>query len=405
VDAFLAQVTTHESLRMGRGQCLNHYGAGEAYLPLLEALGQMGQAAYGAHVIEVLRQHAPSWLLQLPALWSTEEWPILQQRALGATRERMLRELAEAVEVLAQDHPVVLVLEDLHWSDVSSLDWVAYVARRRTPARLLVLGTYRPIDAVVREHPIRTVTQELRVHGQCEELLLPYLSAAGVAVYLTQRFGRTIFSRALVRAIHQRTNGNPMFLVTMVDEMVRQGRLRAYATGRERLSQHAEAVIVDIPESLRRIIDQQLEQLPPEERACLEVASVAGREFSAAAVAAGIDRPVEEVEARYAALARRGQFIQARGTEVWPDGTIAARYGFTHDLYHEIVYERVAVSSRAQCHRRIGVRLEAGYGARAQEIAAELAEHFVRARSPPGHTISPAGRSDSRAPACVSRGH
>src|SRR4029450_7451881 len=105
-------------------------------------------------------------------------------RALGATRERMLRELAEAMEVLAKDHAVVLVLEDLHWSDVSTLDWLAYVARRRTPARLLVLGTYRPIDAVVRQHPIRSMTQELRVHGQCEELLLPYVSEAGVAAYL-----------------------------------------------------------------------------------------------------------------------------------------------------------------------------------------------------------------------------
>ena len=194
VDAFLAQITSQQPLRMGRGQCIDHYGAGEAYLPLLEAFGQMGQAVNGTRVIEVLRQHAPSWLLQLPALWSRLDVPMLQQRALGATRERMLRELAEAVEILAQDRPVVLVLEDLHWSDASTLDWLAYVARRRAPARLLVLGTYRPIDAVVRQHPIRAMTQELRVHGQCEELLLPYLSEAGVAAYLAQRFGAAVFS-------------------------------------------------------------------------------------------------------------------------------------------------------------------------------------------------------------------
>ena len=74
------------------------------------------------------QQHAPSWLLQLQALWSTHELPILQQRALGATREQMLRELAEAVESLAQECPLVLVLEDLRWSDMSTLDWLAYVA-------------------------------------------------------------------------------------------------------------------------------------------------------------------------------------------------------------------------------------------------------------------------------------
>ena len=63
---------------------------------------------------------------------------------------------------------------------------------------------------------------------------------------------------------------------------------------------------MDIPESLRHLIDQQLEQLHPEERVCLEVASVAGREFSAAAVAAGTDDRVEAMETRYAVLARRG---------------------------------------------------------------------------------------------------
>ena len=383
VDAFLAQMASPQPLTMGRGQCIDHYGAGEAYLPLLEALGQIAQAANGTHVIEVLRQHAPSWLLQLPALWSTHEVPMLQQRALGATRERMLRELAEAIEILAHDHPVVFVLEDLHWSDMSTLDWLAYVARRRAPARLLVLGTYRPIDAVVRQHPIRAMTQELRVHGQCEELLLPYVSEAGVAAYLAQRCGQAVFSPALVRAIHQRTNGNPLFLVTVIEEMVRQGRLRGPATGGERLAPHAAAVLVDIPESLRQLIDQQLEQLPPEERASLEVASVAGVEFSAAAVAAGTDYRVEEMEARYAALARRGHFVQAYGTEVWPDGTITARYGFTHDLYQQVAYRRLGAAHRVRLHRHLATRLETAYGLRVSERAAELAWHYEQGHDAP----------------------
>jgi DNA-binding winged helix-turn-helix (wHTH) protein/predicted ATPase len=380
VDAFLAQIASQQPLGMGRGQCIDHYGAGEAYLPLLEACSQMGQAAHGSHVIEVLRQRAPSWLLQLPALWSPHELPMLQQRALGATRERMLRELAEAIEILAQDSPVVLVLEDLHWSDASTLDWLAYVARRRAPARLLVLGTYRPIDAVVRQHPIRVVTQELRMHGQCEELLLPYLSEAGIAAYLAQRFGAAVFSSALVRALHQRTNGNPLFLVTVVKEMVRQGRLRGPATGGECLVHNAAAVMVDIPESLRQLIDQQLEQLHPEERACLEVASVAGREFSAAAVAAGPDYRVEEMEARYAALARRGHFIQTSGTEAWPDGMITARYGFTHDLYQQVAYQRLGATQRVRLHRQLARRLETAYGPRVSELAAELAWHCEQGR-------------------------
>ena len=127
--------------------------------------------------------------MQLPALMSTTEFEALQRRVSGTTRERMLRELAEAVEVLTAERPLLLVLEDLHWSDGSTLEWLAYVARRLDWARLLVLGTYRPVDAIVRAHPVRPVMQELQRHGRGVELVLPYLPETGVAAYLARRFG------------------------------------------------------------------------------------------------------------------------------------------------------------------------------------------------------------------------
>jgi predicted ATPase len=112
----------------------------------------------------------------------------------------------------------------------------------------------------------------------------------------------------------------------------------------------------------------------------LEAASVAGVEFSAAAVAAGVNLEELDVEERCAALARREQFLQARGTAEWPDGTVAARYGFIHAVYQEGVYERVPAGRRVWLHQRIGARQEAGYGAQAREIAAALAVHFERGR-------------------------
>ena len=142
--------------------------------------------------------------------------------------------------------------------------------------------------------------------------------------------------------------------------------------------------MVDIPESLRRLLDQQIEQLHPAERACLEMASVAGREFAAAAVAAGTEHPVEETEARYATLARRGHFVQARGTDVWPDGTITARYSFTHDLYHQVAYQRLGAAQRVRLHRQLATRLETAYGPRVSELAAELAWHCEQGKMPPG---------------------
>jgi hypothetical protein len=155
VDAFVTQVSASADLWVGRGQCIEHHGLGEAYLPLLEALGQLGGSSNGGGLVPLLQQYAPSWLLHLPTLVPATEMVAMQRRASGATRERMLRELAEAVEALTAVRPLVFVLEDLHWSDGATLDWLAYVARRREAARLLVLGTFRPVDAAVQAHPIR----------------------------------------------------------------------------------------------------------------------------------------------------------------------------------------------------------------------------------------------------------
>jgi predicted ATPase len=235
---------------------------------------------------------------------------------------------------------------------------------------------------MARAHPVRTLTQELQRHGQCTELLLPYLPVAGVASYLAQRFGAAQIPQGLVQILHQRTNGNPFFLVTVVEELVRQGRLGSPAPGGTQREDLA-FVVGGVPESVRQLIDAQLAYVSPQEQEILAAASVAGAEFSAAAVAAAVAQAPEEVEAGCDALARRGQFVHPQGSAEWPDGTVASRYHFIHDLYHEVLYERVPVNRRMRWHRQIGARLEAGYGPRAREIAAELAMHFVQGRDAP----------------------
>ena len=173
----------------------------------------------------VLQQHAPSWLVHLPALLAPEDRERLERTARGVTPARMLRELADALEVLSAVRPLVLVLEDLHWSDRATLEWFAYVARRRDPARVLILGTYRPVEVIVQAHPLRPLLAELRQHAQCAELVLDYLSEPAVAAYLTQRFASIALPASLPQLLHQRTSGNPLFLIAMVDELVRQGLL------------------------------------------------------------------------------------------------------------------------------------------------------------------------------------
>jgi len=186
-----------------------------------------------------------------------------------------------------------------------------------------MLGTYRPIDAIVRAHPVRAVMTDLKQHQHATELPLDSLSEADVVAYCRQRLRAQALPAALTRVLHRRSRGHPLFLVTIVDEMVRQGLLHGGAAGGD-VSKAIEAIMGAVPESLRQVIEQQLHQVSPEDRGLLEVASTAGREFSAAAVAAVVNLATEDIEARLAVLAQHGQYVQSAGLVEWPDGTVAA---------------------------------------------------------------------------------
>jgi predicted ATPase len=240
-----------------------------------------------------------------------------------------------------------------------------------------VLGTYRPVEVIVRARPLHALKLDLMLHRQCWELPLQLLTAADVAQYLARRFGAGVCPEAL--ALHRRTDGHPLFLVTVVDALVQQGLLREVA-GHWQVPADLAAVEAVVPESVQQMIAQQFDALPAADRDVLEAASVAGLAHTVAVVAAGVEATDETVEARCTSLAQRGQFVQAHGVEEWPDGTVTGRYGFRHTLYQQVVYEQVPVGRRLRLHRQIGARLEAGYGAQAGERAAELARHFAAGR-------------------------
>jgi tetratricopeptide (TPR) repeat protein len=264
------------------------------------------------------------------------------------------------------------------------------------------MGTYRPVEVIVSNHSLKSVKQELQLHEQCVELPLSFLMEEHVAKYLVRRFaspspasagkpvlsvveggqGKGLASAALhklAHLIHQRIEGNPLFMVNLVDYLVTQGVL-ARINGQWRLQGEVTAVESWAPESLQQMIEKQIERLSPQDRRVLEVASVAGEEFSAAAVAAGAGIEVEAVEEYCGELTRHEQFLRARGTADWPDGTVAARYGFLHALYQDVLYGQLTARRRRLLHQQIGERVEQAYGERAREIAAELALHFERGR-------------------------
>src|SRR5581483_2643786 len=100
------------------------------------------------------------------------------REVLGATAERMLREACDAFDAPAADATLVLALEDVHWSDHATVDLVSSIGRRRGSARMLVVVTYRPVEAILADHPIKAVKLEMQARRTCREVPLSGLDEA-----------------------------------------------------------------------------------------------------------------------------------------------------------------------------------------------------------------------------------
>jgi DNA-binding winged helix-turn-helix (wHTH) protein/predicted ATPase len=372
-NVFLEQLQTTNAVRIAHGQCFDHHGVGEPYLPLIEALTRLAGGRDAMAVKEIISAQAPSWLAQMPSLWTRSERSALEARG-RATRERMMRELTLAVETIASEAPILLKLEDIHWSDASTLDWLAHVARRPEPARLMVIATFRPNDAAAAKADLGGLVTELALHGQCKQIALGPLGLEAIEIYLKARLGDedgSAGSREMATLLVERTGGNPLFVVSIVNELARP-----------EISGRTAEAILSIPHDVRRFIDRQIDQLSASDRSLLTSASVIGREFATATAAAALEIDVEKVETSCAHLSRQGVFIVRCASVTWPDGTPAELYSFRHDLYRELLYDRLPATRRALSHARVGRRLEVAWAGRLDAIASQLAEHFERGNEP-----------------------
>ena len=356
-----------------RGQCVEHYGTGEPYLPVLEAISEL--CRIDGTLVPVLRTVAPTWLLQLPWFTSTEERELLQRELAGVSSDRMLREMGALLDRSGDRQTLLLVTEDLHWSDRATIQLIDYVARRRGNARLMWLATFRLAEVVALEHPLNRLRRELRIHDLCDEIVLDPFSESEVAAYVTKRAPSITVDEAFVRALHDRTDGMPLFVASVVSEM----RARADEGSVVAAEQVAKMAV---PENLSAIIERYFARLDNDQRLLLSAAAAYGVEFRVRTIAAALERDVASVSDLCAQLAREQLWLVAPRIEGRSDE--ATGYSFRHALFRQVVYDCTPPSARAQLHRNIAAALERERAAGASVAAAELATHFERGGDPAG---------------------
>src|SRR5215831_7526672 len=356
VDVFQQQAVRHPGLRIARGQCIEGFGGIEAYYPMLEAMGSLLRDAEDCSLVHTIATRAPTWMIQFPQLVKPEQREALQTEILGSTRDRMVREICEALEGIGAQTPLLVILEDLHWVDPSTLDLISAFARRREPAKVLLLGTYRPVDVILLQSPLKTLKQDLLVRRLCHEIIVERLEEPDVADYLTKAFTAESLPPGLANLVHQNSGGNPLFMVAIVQDMASK-RLITVDRGRLILTTPLREVYPGIPETLQQMLEIQLERLSPDELRILQCASVAGERFSVWAAAAMLDGSPASIDETCDRLSNRQQFVRSLGTHEAPNGDPSPYYEFRHALYRRALYRSLSGLLRAQRHRSLSERL------------------------------------------------
>lgn len=372
----------HADLVLARGACVEQYGAGEAYLPFLDVLGSLLHSPGRERVVTLLRRHAPTWCLQFPAVFSSGAIDQILREATGATKDRMLRELGDTLAALTAETPVLLVLEDMHWTDPASVDMLRHLAERAHSQKLLLLVTARPEDIERNNPTLKKCYMEMRARGICEEIGLQVLRVQDVAAYLDAYFSPNEFPPELASVIHSRSEGHPLFATGAIQILAERGVI-VRINGAWKLNQPLEQVQLDVPVSVRSMIEKKVALLSDAQRLALQYASIEGETFTSTVLAALLDADELDLEERLDVLGKLHRLIHAEGEEELPDGSVATIYRFTHALYQNFLYDQLLSKRRVLLHRRTGEALERVYAGQHARVAGALATHFERGRDFP----------------------
>jgi tetratricopeptide (TPR) repeat protein len=373
--------------------CSEQYGADEPYQPFVEAFRGLVQGSGGVErrgFRELAKELAPYWLQAIPAvgglLAAATSTAFELKRTFGGgapaaappSEEALFFQYTELFLAAAQDAPLVLFIDDLHWADRASIALLAHLARKVADQRVLILGTYRAADVEVARHPLKQARLELERYGVVEEMVLGSLDGDALRRWAEAELGASI-DPELLRWLEQRAGSNPLFFGEMlkwsVENGVAQRRGEEWALGEVPAE-------MDIPRSAESVIEKRLGRLDPEVYRVLEYASVEGDTFHSAVLARLLEMDELALEESLEPIGRVHRLIHLTSTLDLPNGDIASVYEFGHSLIQDVLHHGIQGKRRILLHRKVAGILEEIWTGGTSAISQRLAVHYDEGRQP-----------------------
>ena len=385
-NTFLAEVAqSNQPHKIARAACSAQSGRDEPFWPFADAMGQIvtnKAKKTGEDVIDAFLELAPTWAAVIPVA-GTVVGASIKTAQVVRTRTRvsdmpspdkLMREYVSALTKEAAKQPILIFVDDLHWSDSASARLLSHLSRNVSNMRVLVLVAYRPSDIAIEGHPLRDLVSEMLRYDSDAEILLPPLSRDGLRALMNRLYPANKFPDTLVAALHENTGGSPMFVIETLRLMQSRGELvKDKIDGR--WTTERDLADDELPRNVEAVIHKRLERLPADLLDALSLAAVQGTTFETAVLAHVMDRAELEVMKLIEPAEKIHDVIDYLG-DLELDNDITARYRFTSNLFQRELLENLRGKQKMIAHRKTAEGLERLWDEDAVNFAPQLALHY-----------------------------
>jgi tetratricopeptide (TPR) repeat protein/transcriptional regulator with XRE-family HTH domain len=347
----------------------------ERAMPYQPVIDLVGQALEGC-TTSMLRKLSPVALAEIAALAPAvaERFPTLPALSMDfpeARQARLFRAIVQLIDVLGGGRQVIITVDDIHWVDDTSRQFLHYLARHVSARPLLLILTYRGEEADADEN-LASFVHSLRREAHARHFALARLSVADAEALLEQSAEARLHAPGLGAWLHRESEGNPLFMTSILHSLAERDALpvdlddgspAAAGAGSPPRGDNP------LPEAWRASVRERINRLPREIRATLEIAAVLGRRFDFELLMAVVQEPQPALLDAIERLVRRQLLHEEPGGGV---------YDFSHDKVREVVYKDIGSTRRNLLHRTVAEALERQPSHEAHERTARLAEHFER---------------------------
>ena len=341
-----------------KSQCKS-YTKDYSYMTLIDCIDQICNSRFSEKADQLLERCCPQLVSNLPILaqhWSGNK----SNNADFTNSEILLFQIARFFECLSKEISLLWLIDDVHWSDSTTITALNYIKSRNIASKFMVLMTCCDWDIQKAKKHYDLPYLELTADSNARVIAVPFLDKTGTISLIKNSLKYQSNSAGFENRLYKVSGGHPLITLGLIESFI-----------------DGQSEMCGVPKLIQQRMQIEVNKLDKQYYCLLQAASIVViKEFSAAAIAWMTNKTIIEVEDKFEELALSTGWIKRSGVRTWPDGTMAQLYSFTHRVYRDYIYQTLSAGFRRELHVKHAKRLEMAYEYQTNVIAANLTYHY-----------------------------